>query len=169
MEVTILGQAAEETTEDRTRSLAAGLPILLSEFTDKIYVAVDNSLAFEIAREYHTIGSGEVVGIYTSNQHLDPEQERSLDLKMEVNSFYDLRGSLASKTDPIIVVGLSPEVVATISLLASKEQEKQPCLIIFEPTVEQQLPDILAENLSEVRYVRSLSDVEEVLRELSTD
>lgn len=166
MQLTILGQARGELIEDGSQSLASGLPILLSEFADKIFVAVDDSLAFEVAREYHIIGKGEVVGVYTSDQDLTAEQEQSLDLRMEADTFYDLRGSLASKSGPVIVLGLSPEVLATISFLAARPKAKQSRLIVFKPAIDQGLPEVLLRKLRQVTYVQSLSDVESILEEI---
>lgn len=168
MEVTVLGSATGQSTQDRTESLAAGLPILLSELTDKLYVTPQDTLAFKVAQEYETIGSGEVVAALTPDYDLSEEQEQSFDLSVRADNFYHLRGILSTKGDLIIVLGLSPSSLATISFVACRQRQKQLPLVIFEPSVDQRLPPVLNRELAEVNYVQSLSDVEARLKEQSS-
>lgn len=168
MEVTVLGLAPSQSTQDRTRSLASGLPILLSQLTDKLYVALKDTLALKVAQEYKSIGSGEVVAVFTSDRDLSEEQKQSYDLSIRADNFYDVRGILSAKGDAVLALGLSPRILATISFIACRQRQKQPPLIIFEPKIDQRLPPVLSRELAEVNYVQSLSDVEAELEGLSS-
>jgi len=137
----------------------------------------DNSLASvsyflnEFAKAYKEAGGHKVTGIVPLlDKKFGVEHIREfigiLDETVDVKTWYEADGEIASFGDLCICIGLSPGSLVEICMMKyhAKFLDKKIPLIIFENTFSGKLPEEIKEQLYELTYVQRMDELADVVK-----
>ncbi len=144
---------------------------LLAKLGAEIVIVPAMGTPYEVAGAYRKAGGKRVIGFVPGRDtkygtgHIKGFLGIA-DEKVNIGSWYDLNGEIASYGDFAVCIGLSPGAMLDICFMKyhRKFLNSRTRLIIFENTISQLLPPELEEDLGKITYVSSAKELERALK-----
>src|SRR3989338_386280 len=177
MKLSIIGSSTEiilknsKITNEGLSTLMTGIATYLASLSAELIIVPDEGVPLEIAKFYKEAGGHKVTGIVPlwdkkfGIEHI-MEFLGILDEKVDVKTWYEADGEIASFGDLCICIGLSPGSVVEICMMKyhAKFLGKKIPLVIFENTFSGKLPEEIKEQLYELTYVQRMDELADVVK-----
>lgn len=180
MKVSVLGAGERskilkyaDLSEPELDSLIEETGRLLARMGAELVILPARGVPYEVAKAYKKAGGEKVTGLVPrSDKKYGMEHIKGYlsiaDEEVNVGSWYDLNGEIASYGDAAVCIGLSPGALLDICFMKyhKKYLGSKTLLVVFRNTVSQRLPMEVGEDLGRVVYVSSVEGLGKVLRSL---
>lgn len=178
MKISILGAGDRDKilrhaglSEPELDSIIREVGALLAKLGAEIVIVPARGIPYEVAKAYKEAGGKKVIGLVPRDdkrygiKHIE-EYLQIADEEVNIGSWYDLNGEIASYGDAAICIGLSPGAMLDICFMKyhQKYLGSKTRLIIFKNTVSEKLPPELEEDLKGMVYIASVQELEKALK-----
>ena len=178
MKLSIIGSSSKDTilknskiSQEDLNALISQLGTYAASLAAELIIVPDEGIPFEIAKAYKEAGGHKVTGIVPLlDKKFGVEHIREfigiLDETVDVKTWYEADGEIASFGDLCICIGLSPGSLVEICMMKyhAKFLDKKIPLIIFENTFSGKLPEEIKEQLYELTYVQRMDELADVVK-----
>jgi hypothetical protein len=178
MKVSILGAGDREKVlkhaglkAEELDSLIKATGETLARLGAEIIIVPARGIPLEVARAYKKAGGKSVTGLVPRDDkryglgHIE-EYLGEADQEVNIGTWYDLNGEIASQGQASICIGLSPGAMLDMCFMKyhRKYLGSKTRLIIFENTISRRLQPELEQDLGQITYIKSAQELEKALK-----
>ncbi len=156
-------------SEEKLKKLIIDLGKLIAKKGHELVIIPDRGIPTEVAKVYKEKDGKKVYGLVPTKdqeygvRHIEP-YFHLLDEKIDVDSWYDADGKIASSGDVCIVVGMSPGIMREVTVLKYhyKYLESKTKVIWFKNTISSKIPKEIEEEIP-ITYIRSIRELKKLI------
>lgn len=156
-------------SEAELNNLIEEIAQLLIDKGLEIVIIPNRGIPLEIAKKYKEKGGKKILGVVPTQDkdyglaHIEEFIEIPDD-RIDVDSWYDADGKIASEGDICLTIGMSPGVMRALTALKFHQKYKgnKTKLIVFKNTLSKEIHEEIAEEIP-ITYVESLEQLKELI------
>lgn len=144
---------------------------VLAEKKSEVFALPSRGVPLEIAKAYKKHGGKKFIGVVPSKdrrygiKHIKKYFGKE-DKKLNIGSWYDLNGEIASLGDYCVVFGISPGVMAEICMMKYhyKFFNSKTKLIIFKNSISAPMQKEITADLKKIYYISTIQQLKKILQ-----
>ncbi len=156
-------------TKGELENLVSDIAKVIAKKGHEIVIIPDRGIPTEVAKIYKQNGGKKVYGVVPTKdkkygiRHIQPYLPL-IDEKIEVDSWYDADGEIASQGDVCVIVGMSPGIMREFTVLKYHKRylNNKTKVIWFKNTLSSPIPKEIEEEIP-ITYVNSVKELEKLI------